>query len=80
MAQTESLGGLRERCGRVKAAAEIDQAARHEKIHRSRRLRHWCDPEGGFRLDARLTPEAGARVLAALPPHGAAAGGAGGVS
>ncbi|MGH2704570.1 MAG: hypothetical protein ACRDJ4_05570, partial [Actinomycetota bacterium] len=34
-AQTESLGGLRERCGRVKAAAESDEAARHQRIHRS---------------------------------------------
>ena len=67
-AHTEGMAVLKERCAQVKAAA-CDQNARHEAIHRSRRLRHWTDPEGAFRLDGRLTPESGAVVLAALEPY-----------
>ncbi len=29
-------------------------------------MRHWSDPDGTFRLDARLTPDAGAKMLCAL--------------
>jgi hypothetical protein len=29
----------------------------------------WSDPDGAFRLDARLTPDAGAEVLASLRPE-----------
>ena len=34
----------------------------------ARSLRTWTDPEGAFRLDARLTPDAGATVLSCLEP------------
>lgn len=68
-AQREGAAGLRERCRRAKAAAASDQMAPHEAIHRSRYLRHWGDHDGAFRLDGRLTAEAGAVVLAALRPH-----------
>jgi hypothetical protein len=52
----------------VRAAALPDEVERHERIRRGRRLRHWTDPVGAFRLEARLTPEDGATVLAALEP------------
>jgi len=68
-AATEGVAGLRERCVKVKAAAATDESARHDAIQRTRRLRHWTDPEGAFRLDAKLTCEAGAVVLAALEPY-----------
>ncbi len=29
-------------------------------------MRHWADPDGSFRLDARLTPDAGATLISAL--------------
>jgi len=68
-AEFEGMAGLRERCARVRAAASSDELDRHEAIRRSRYLRHWSDREGAFRLDGRLTPDAGAAVLAALEPY-----------
>ncbi|MGH9169182.1 MAG: HNH endonuclease, partial [Acidimicrobiia bacterium] len=66
VARTEGLAGLKKACRRVVAAAIPDEAERAERLHRSRYLRSWTDPEGAFRLDARLTPEAGGEVRAAL--------------
>ena len=68
-AETESAAGLKECCARVRAAALSDEVARYENVRNRRRLRHWSDPDGAFRLDALLTPDAGAVVLAALGPH-----------
>ncbi|MCA1690824.1 MAG: DUF222 domain-containing protein [Acidimicrobiales bacterium] len=68
-AGTDGVAGLRERCRAVRAAAADDEVARHRALHRSRRLRHWCDADGAFRMDLRTTPDAGAVVLAALEPH-----------
>jgi len=67
-ARTEDLEGLRRRCEKLKAARvkEEDQKARAARLHSSRRLRTWTDEDGAFRLDARLTPEAGASVLSSL--------------
>jgi len=67
-AQREPVAALRQRCARVKAAAADDEAARHRRIHQERRLRHWNDADGAFRMDLRITPEAGAVVLANLKP------------
>jgi hypothetical protein len=67
-AQREPVAALRQRCARVKAAAADDEAARHRRIHQERRLRHWNDADGAFRMDLRTTPEAGAVVLANLKP------------
>lgn len=52
----------------MRAAALPDEKARYDDIRRRRRLRHWSDPDGAFRLEALLTPDAGACVLAALQP------------
>jgi hypothetical protein len=68
MAHREPLGALREECLRVKAAACVDDEARHAAIHAGRYLRSWTDASGAFRLDASLTPEAGAEVMASLRP------------
>ena len=67
-AATESVAGLRERCAQIRAAALSDERERYHRIHARRRLRHWSDPDGAFRLDALLTPDGGAAVLAALEP------------
>jgi len=64
-ARTESVAGLREKCRAVAAAANHDPDA-DERLHRSRYLRHWSDADGAVRLDARLTPDAGARVMAVI--------------
>jgi hypothetical protein len=63
--RTESVAGLREKCRAIVAAASRDAEA-DERIHRSRYLRHWADPDGAVRLDARLTPDAGARLVASI--------------
>lgn len=64
-AKSESVAGLREKCRSVVAAAERDAAA-DERRHRSRSLRHWLDADGMVRLDARLTPDAGAPLIAVI--------------
>jgi hypothetical protein len=68
-AESESVAGLRELCRAVVAASNRDPDS-DERIHRSRYLRHWSDPDGAVRLDARLTPDAGARVVAAIRARG----------
>ena len=64
-AEKDSLSGLKETCRKVRAAS-TDQEAAYRRIHRNRSLRHWSDPDGTFRLDARLTPDAGARLITAV--------------
>lgn len=68
VASTHSLRGLKERCTQVKAGAASakEEAERYKAIRDSRYVRHWADEDGAFRLDAKLTPDAGAQVLAAL--------------
>lgn len=46
----------------------MDDEARYRAIHAGRYLRQWTDESGAFRLDASMTPDAGAEVLAALKP------------
>jgi uncharacterized protein DUF222/HNH endonuclease len=61
-AKVDSVAELRERCRSVIAAAAYDKDA-DERIHRGRYLRSWSDPDGAFRLDARMTSDAGARLM-----------------
>ena len=67
-AADHSLKALKERAAQVRAAASSaeQENARYRAIHKARHVRHWVDPDGAFRLDARLTPDAGARFLSAL--------------
>jgi hypothetical protein len=65
-ARTDGLKGLREECQRVRAAAVLDELVRYEQIRRKRFVRHWTDHDGAVRLEARLTPDAGAAVIAAM--------------
>src|SRR5205823_14030514 len=73
VARDNGIGGLRDKCRRVKAAAAPDEMARHRAIHASRSLRHWNDPDGAGRLDGRFTPEVLAELLVALEPFEAEA-------
>lgn len=59
---------LRERCLRAKAQGRSgEDGARHDRrLHQDRRCWSTTDPDGAFALSARLTPDTGARVLAAL--------------
>ena len=65
-AQVESVAGLRERCREVIASAVNRDPDADERIHRSRYVRHWMDADGAVRLDARLTADSGARMIAAI--------------
>jgi hypothetical protein len=60
-ASTRTLKGLKERRAqtRAPAASARDEAASYVAIRNSRYLRHWSECDGAFRLDAKLTPDAG---------------------
>lgn len=64
-ATTEGLVALRERCRAVRAEGEAGLAS-YERARAGRYLRHWADDEGAVRLDARLAPDDGAKLLAAI--------------
>jgi hypothetical protein len=71
-AEGDTARQVQDRCQRAKAQGRSrqDQKARYDAIHKDRSLRTWTDPEtGAFRLDARITPDAGAAILAALRPE-----------
>jgi HNH endonuclease len=61
----EPLNLLKLRCRRAKATGK-GQGPTYRAIHRSRYLRNWIDDDGAVRLDAKLTPDAGARLLGAV--------------
>ena len=68
-AEGDTARQMRDRCQRAKAQGRSrqDEKARYDAIHRDRSCRTWTDTEtGAFRLDARLTPDAGAALKAAL--------------
>jgi hypothetical protein len=67
-AKTSSLGDLRDECARKKAAADPDPDATYRRIHEGRFCRQRRDPEGGWCLTARGTPDAAAVFNAALNP------------
>jgi hypothetical protein len=71
-AEGDTAREVRDRCQRAKAQGRSrqDAKARYDAIHRDRSCRTWTDAEtGAFRLDARLTPDAGAALLASLKPE-----------
>jgi hypothetical protein len=69
LAESDSVAGLRQAARKAIANAETDECSRYQEIHRSRYLRHWSDPDGAFRADIKLTPDAGAGFLASLEPY-----------
>ena len=67
-AAVETVKGLKDACARVRAvrgSAEAELEA-YNAIRKSRYVRTWTDLEGAFRLDAKLTPDAGAKLKASL--------------
>jgi hypothetical protein len=64
-AASESLPALQQRCRAVRAEGTAALQA-YERIRANRYLRHWSDDEGALCLAARLCPDEGAKVLAAL--------------
>ena len=67
-AKQKNLKGLKRRCEQLKAEkrSKEDEAARYERVRRSRYVRHWTDSDGAVRLEAKLTPDDGAKLLASL--------------
>jgi hypothetical protein len=71
VAEKKNLKTLKEACvrERARAASAAEENERYRKIHQARYVRHWNDADGAFHLDARLTPDAGAKVLSSLQPE-----------
>ena len=65
-AQAESIKTLEQECRKVRMAADPEQAETLRRIYRGRYAKFWSEPDGAIRLDARLTPEDGAEVVAAV--------------
>jgi Domain of unknown function (DUF222)/HNH endonuclease len=68
-ASSTSVKGLRDRCREVRARAEENDQAWARRLHAQRRAHEWTDPDGMYRLEARLAPDAGARFSAAWKAH-----------
>jgi len=67
-AGTESFKGLRDLVRQIlmRQSSKQEEEERYRKIHAGRYLRHFTDYDGALRIDAKLTPDAGARILSAL--------------
>ncbi len=67
-ASTDTFRQLQDRCRRARSEARsrTDARALAAELHRRRHCRTWTDEDGAVRLDARLTPLAGASLLASL--------------
>ena len=65
VAGSETLPALQQRYRAVRAEG-AEALAAYEGVRATRYLRHWSDREGALRLEARLCPDDGAKVLAAL--------------
>ncbi len=65
-AGSHALSRLREACNEAKFRADPDPDARHRRIHARRHCRTFTDTDGSWRLEARGTPEAGARLMVEL--------------
>jgi len=61
-----SMKGLKDRCRRVRAAAEVDDAAWAKRLHDGRSLRQWIDGDSAVCGAWRMSPDKGAEVKAAL--------------
>jgi Domain of unknown function (DUF222)/HNH endonuclease len=68
-AGSTSVKGLRDRCREVRAGTEADDQAWARRLHASRRAHEWTDPDGVYRIEARLAPDAGARFSSAWKAH-----------
>jgi Domain of unknown function (DUF222)/HNH endonuclease len=68
-AGSTSVKGLRARCREVRAGAEADDQAWARRLHANRRAHEWTDPDGAYRIEARLAPDAGAWFSSAWKAH-----------
>ena len=65
-AKRDTVKGLKDRCARLRAASVADDAEWARHLHDTRAVFRWVERDGALRLDARLSPAAGALVFAAL--------------
>jgi hypothetical protein len=67
-AEGQSLRELRQNVRQVmaRASSKEDEIERYRKIRGARNLRHWIDYDGAVRIDAKLAPEEGGRVLSEI--------------
>jgi hypothetical protein len=68
-ARSTSVKGLRDKARAVRAGARADDEAWAAELHRTRRAHEWHDPDSAYRMDARMTPEEGARFSSAWNAH-----------
>jgi hypothetical protein len=68
-AGSTSVKGLKDRCRQVRAGAEADDRAWARRLHLGRRAHDWNDPEGFYRFEGRMAPDAGARFSSAWQAH-----------
>jgi Domain of unknown function (DUF222) len=68
-AASTSVKGLRDACREMRAGAEPDDRAWARRLHEKRRAHKWTDPDGAYRLEARMAPDAGARFDSAWEAH-----------
>jgi len=68
-AGSTSMKGLRDQCRQVRAGAEADDRAWARRLHVERRAHDWNDPEGFYRFEGRMAPDAGARFSSAWQAH-----------
>lgn len=66
LAASEDLKGVRDACGRTRAANDPDPDGSHRRIHAHRKLTHWSDTEGARHGAWTMTPEASAEIEAIL--------------
>jgi len=67
-ASRQSLRALKERAKKIRlvSSSKEKECERYRAISASRYCRAWNDEEGAFRLEARLAPDQGARLLSSL--------------
>jgi hypothetical protein len=53
----------------LRAGAEGDDRTWARRLHKERRAHDWTDPDGAYRIEARLAPDAGARFRSAWTAH-----------
>jgi hypothetical protein len=68
-ASSTSVKGLRDRCRQVRAGAEDDDRSWARRLHAERRAHEWTDPDGAYRIEARLAPDAAVRFSSAWKAH-----------
>jgi hypothetical protein len=64
----KDLNGLRDACGRLKAAADKDPDGTRARLHRERYLRYGKNTDGGVSGSFKLAPDAAARFDARFRP------------